>query len=240
MAIRARTLLSWALVLVLVIGIGFFGYHILDVSTQGMVLSLPGALGIQMSGFPGFLQDSQKVHMQRQEQEQEQGQGQGQAQGVGATLPSIQRLLQTAPAEDGTYEEGEHPGPVVYRGPPIPNEMPRVPGQTEEDLRAPEPLQATPPSVQYMSPEATDPMNRTAHMNAEFGNNFRHPEQMIEMRPPSSMQTAMDSHLASERSGPGGHNASGFTPEMAQNGGEFMRGIGAFDTSEIGTGFSMI
>jgi len=77
-------------------------------------------------------------------------------------------------------------------------------------------------------------------MSSEFGNNFRHPEQMIEMRPPSSMESAMQSQIASERSGPGTNNAVGFAPEMAQNGGEFMRGIGAFDTTEIGTGFSMI
>lgn len=222
MALRLRMLLSWVAVLAVLIALGFFGYHILDVSTQGLALPLPGSSRSSGSANPPASSSG------------------GRALQDPALQPSIQRVIQTGVAEDGFYEDGEHPGPVVQRDPPIPNEMPHVPGQTEEDLRAPEPLQATPPSVQYSSPEATDPMNRTVHMSSEFGNNFRHPEQMIEMRPPSSMESAMQSQIASERSGPGGNNAVGFAPEMAQNGGEFMRGIGAFDTTEIGTGFSMI
>ena len=216
MAVRVKTILSWVLVLAVLIAIGFFGYHILDVSTQGMTLSNSG----------GKTADSVAPSTRSLSNP--------------ALQPSIEEVIRRAPAEDGTYEDSEHPGPVGQRGPPIPNEMPEVPGQTEDDLRSPEPLQATPPSVQYSSPEATDPMNRTAFMSSEFGNNFRHPEQMIEMRPPSSMATATQSQIASEASGPGGNNAVGFAPEMAQNGGDFMRGIGAFDSTEIGTGFSMI
>jgi hypothetical protein len=216
MAVRVKTILSWIALLAVLVAIGFFGYHILDVSTQGMTLSNSGVKNAE-SVAPSTRSLSNP-----------------------ALQPSIEEVIRRAPAEDGTYEDGEHPGPVGQRGPPIPNEMPEVPGQTEEDLRSPEPLQATPPSVQYSSPEATDPMNRTAFMSSEFGNNFRHPEQMIEMRPPSSMATATQSQIASEASGPGGNNAVGFAPEMAQNGGDFMRGIGAFDSTEIGTGFSMI
>ena len=231
MALRLRTLLSWVALFAVLIALGFFGYHILDVSTQG--LTLPGRA---LSGS----NDSPALAPASTSSAPAPFATGGRSSQDSALQPSIQRVIQTAPAEDGFYEDGEHPGPVVSRGPPIPHEMPHVPGQTEEDLRAPEPLQATPPSVQYSSPEATDPMNRTVHMSSEFGNNFRHPEQMIEMRPPSSMDSAMQSQIASERSGPGGNNAVGFAPEMAQNGGEFMRGIGAFDTTEIGTGFSMI
>lgn len=134
----------------------------------------------------------------------------------------------------------EEHAPIVSQAPPIPHSMPHVPGQTEEDLRSPEPLQRTPPAVQYDSPEAIDPMNKTVYMDATFGNNFRHPEQMIEERPASNMNSVVRSGLGSEQSSPGGHNANMYSPEMAQNGGEFMRGINAFDISESGSAYSMI
>ena len=120
------------------------------------------------------------------------------------------------------------------------NRMPVVPGQTEEDLRAPEQLQETPPSTQYDIPESADPMNRTVHMDAEFGSNLRHPEQMIEHQPSTGMGHVVASGLGSEASGPGGNSMVGYSPEMGQNGGEFMSGIMAFDSSEMGSAFSML
>jgi hypothetical protein len=136
-------------------------------------------------------------------------------------------------------DETQH-AEAAHRAQPAPKAMPRVVGQTEEDLRAPEPLQATPPTTQYDPPEATDPMNKNVHMGAEFGSNLRHPEQMIERRPPPSMDYVVPSGLGSERSSGGGNRQVSFAPEFAQNGGEFMQGINAFDNSEVGTGFSMI
>jgi len=139
------------------------------------------------------------------------------------------------------HEQDDTPhGDAAHRAQPAPKQMPRVVGQTEEDLREPEPLQATPPTTQYDPPEATDPMNRQVHMGAEFGSNLRHPEQMIERRPPPSMDYVVSSGLGSERSSGGGNRQVSFAPEFAQNGGEFMQGINAFDNSEVGTGFSMI
>lgn len=132
------------------------------------------------------------------------------------------------------------PAPVVQPVPTIPNKVPQVPGQTEEELRTPEPLQRTPPAVQYDSPEATDPMNSTAYMDAMFGDNFRHPEQMMEMRPESNTDSIVDSGLGSRRSSPGGNNPVMYAPEMAQNGGEFMQGIVAFEGAGGGGGYSML
>ena len=97
----------------------------------------------------------------------------------------VNDLLKNPPAESGSYEDGV--AHVVQKQAPIANSMPYVPGQTEEDLRAPEPLQATPSAVQYDAPEATDPMNRHVFMSSEFGSNLRHPEQMMEHRPASTM-----------------------------------------------------
>lgn len=119
--------------------------------------------------------------------------------------------------------------------------VPHVPAQTEEDLRATRQVQETPPSIQYHSPEAMDPLNRTVHMDSEFGSNLRHPEQMIERRPHAGIAGIVPSGLGSEASRPGGHNAAGYAPEMAQNGGEFMTGISAFDGSDSGgIAFSVI
>lgn len=123
----------------------------------------------------------------------------------------------------------------------VTHSMPKVPAQTEEDLRSTRQVQETPSSIQYDSPEAMDPLNRTVHMDAEFGSNLRHPEQMIERRPRAGIMGVVPSGLGSEVSRPGGHNAAGYAPEMAQNGGEFMAGISAFDGSDAGgIAFSVI
>ncbi len=140
-------------------------------------------------------------------------------------------------ADDG--EAGSTPAPATHHRPTVANRMPAVPAQTEEDLRGVQPHMMTPPAVQYDSPEAMDPLNRTVHMGAEFGSNLRHPEQMIEQHPGMGMGSVVASGLGSEYSSPGGHRAAGYAPEMVQNSGEYMEGITAYDTSDGGAGFSM-
>lgn len=216
---KAQTLVSWAILLAILAVIGFFGYHILNVS-----------MPLSKEPFPDHTERELAIKARVSAADTNEA----------VMQPSTAELIRTAPAEDGSFEDGEAPAPVVAKQPPIPNRIPRVPAQTEEDLRSPEPLQATPPSVEYDTPEASDPMNRVSHMDSEFGSNFRHPEQMIEQRPAMTMGGAVGAGLASSASRPGGNRAAGFEPEMAQNGGEFMRGIGAFDSTEVGTGFSMI
>lgn len=118
-------------------------------------------------------------------------------------------------------------------------ELPHVPGQTEDDLTSPEPLQATPPTVFYDSPEATDPMNKHAYMNATFGSNLRHPEQMIESYPNRSMQNALDAGIASKESASTGFRAARYSEEMIQNGGVMQDGILANDIHNSGSGFGL-
>jgi hypothetical protein len=126
--------------------------------------------------------------------------------------------------------------PVVQKAPV--NSLPQVPGQTAEDLKMDEPLRATPPAIQYDPPGATDPLNRVAFQDAEFGSNLRHPEQMMERRPKPQMPSTATG-IASERSSPGGNNAQGYSREMVQNGGDFMGAVLAFDGSEVGTAYSL-
>jgi hypothetical protein len=134
--------------------------------------------------------------------------------------------------------------PIVERKPePLP--MPAVVGQTEEDLRATRPVSETPPTVQYAEPEAQDPMEGPSiQMESEFGDNLRHPEQMVEMAPPMGTMRVPASGLGGDERGPvavGGNRPVNYSPELAQNGGEFMSGIFAFDGSDGGgIGYSMV
>ena len=208
----ARIPLSWLLLLALLAVFAFFGYHIYQASSGGG----------SAESYPPYSQtDEEKAAGKPVQYYIESGAEDGH---VGAN--------------DAQSGDDEAPAPVVQRVPP--HAMPQVPGQTEEDLRTPEPLQRTPPTTQYNIPEHTDPLNKTVHMSAEFGSNFRHPEQMIESHPGVSMDSVVPSGLGSELSSPGGNQAAGYAPEMAQNGGEWMKGINAFDTSESGIAYSMI
>jgi hypothetical protein len=202
-----RIPISWLFLLVVLAVFVFFGYHILQASSE-------------TEKFPPYSQRDE----------------------VAGSGP---RLINTDVAYDihdgsdvhGTEHDGSA-GPVVDRTPP--HAMPVVPGQTEEDLRMPEPLQRTPPTTEYDPPSHRDPMNPTIHMEAEFGSNLRHPEQMIESHPGVSMDRVVASGLGSEQSGPGGNDAAGYAPEMAQNGGVWMHGVSAFDGSEEGTAYSLL
>lgn len=210
-----RIPISW-IVLLLVLGVfAFFAYHIVQASTVNEAHSAkPPTLVVQ--------------HPNEEQMEYTMPEGQ----------KPVPNYMTNAPSHN--EEEDETYAPSSHRQQPAAKPMPKVAGQTEEDLRAPEPLQETPPTTQYDPPEATDPMNRHVHMGAEFGSNLRHPEQMIERRPPPSMDYVVPSGLGSEKSHEGGNRQVSFAPEMAQNGGEFMQGISAFDMSESGTGYAML
>jgi len=146
-------------------------------------------------------------------------------------------------------ETTEQPAPALDRlqKPPVARPWPKIPAMTEDELRTPEPLQRTPPPVLYDDPEATDPLNRVAYMDAEFGSNLRHPEQMIERRAQApGMGRVVASGIGSEVSSPGIHNADGYSPEMTQNGGHFMSSrtngpnVLAWDGSTLNQAYSMI
>lgn len=119
--------------------------------------------------------------------------------------------------------------------------IPEVPAQTMQELQEDEPLRRTPPDVEYGEPHSLDPQEGPVHSVSEFGDNLRHPEQMIEVAPPLGSSRIMPAGLGSEKTAPGANRLSDYSPEMAQNGGEFMSGIMAFDGSDdSGIGYSMI
>ena len=64
---------------------------------------------------------------------------------------------------------------------------------------------------------------------------LRHPERMFQPGPDNSTRgIAEASGIASASASQAGHAMQAFTPEFAQNGGEFMQGIMANDISEPG------
>jgi hypothetical protein len=118
--------------------------------------------------------------------------------------------------------------------------VPHIPAQTEEDVRATRPVMDTPPDVSYDEPMSKDPYEDTVHNDAEFGDNLRHPEQMIEVHPPMGTMRVPASGLGSDQSFDNVNQSIPYSPEMAQNGGEFMSGIMAFESDSAGVGYSAI
>jgi len=179
----AKIPIAWVILLVILAVFGFFGYHILQASAP---VTAPIHENPVMRSMP-----EPAAPVER------------------APVSAEKREVSRHESHDSFDVADSAPAPVVPKQKPIPNRMPSVPGQTEDDLRSPEPLQRTPPSIQYDLPEASDPLNRTVNMESEFGSNLRHPEQMIE---------------------------AGFT----DTGEEFMKGIRAFDSGDIGSSFSLL
>lgn len=120
------------------------------------------------------------------------------------------------------------------------NKMPEVPGQTAEELQAPEPLQQR-VSTKVEQNSASDPYESNDN-SAMFGSNLRHPEASIEPTSSNfgSLENEIVAGLASQVSKPTELDKVQFSAEMAQNGGEFMSGIFAYDASEGGTNFSSL
>jgi len=227
-----RIPVAWVILVVIVGIFAFFGYHI-----------------VKASNYPRMLDTKIDSHLQAV---LAQSQGLPTVQHVQPTLEMTMPTQPYTPPQvydtqspdgvTGDYETPETAAPVMTtrQRPPVAKPMPVPVGMTEEDMRLPEPLQRTPPAIHYENPEATDPLNRVAFMDAEFGSNLRHPEQMIEHRQKPGVGRIVPSGLGSERSSPGPHNAAGYSPEMIQNGGDFMQGVGAFDDAEMNSSFSMI
>lgn len=118
--------------------------------------------------------------------------------------------------------------------------LPQIVGQTEEDIMNPEPLQQKAPAFRYNKAQPRDVNMGQPHMEAEFGDNLRHPESMFEARGPQQSNYISSSGIGDHNSSPGGHDAIGYVNENAQNAGEFMQGIFAFDNSFEGTAYSAI
>jgi hypothetical protein len=113
---------------------------------------------------------------------------------------------------------------------------PVVAGQSEQDLRAKEPVQEARPANPKIP---VDHMNTMSPTPVE--ENLRHPEQLFH-QPSAAVQEIPASDVAAGRAAiaatPGAGNVQQFTPEMAQNGGALIgNSVFAFDGMEP-TGFA--
>lgn len=130
----------------------------------------------------------------------------------------------------------EGPAPTaapVTTAPPKQEKMPEVPGQTEGDLRAKEPLQQRVP-VSTQQPVTQDGLGP-----AEFDSNLRHPEQLFHQPQaqavvaPSMTVSDVPSGRASLGSTPLEGHQQPFSPELAQNGGALIgNSVFAYDGME--------
>jgi len=129
----------------------------------------------------------------------------------------------------------EGPAPTaspVTTAPPKQEQMPVVPGQTEGELRAKEPLQQRVPAS-HQQPVTQDGLGP-----AEFDSNLRHPEQLFHQPQGAAVAPTMQiSDVPSGRAALGSTPLSGhqqpFSPEMAQNGGALVgNSVFAYDGME--------
>ena len=120
------------------------------------------------------------------------------------------------------------------------NPLPDIPGQTPEQVRTPEPTQRQVNRSQAAEPEPSE-SSAPQQEEAGFTERLRHPEASFQRHPGDQGSTApeVQAGRASQISSPGAANQQPFASELAQNGGELMNGLFAFDSQEP-QGFSSL
>lgn len=145
---------------------------------------------------------------------------------IGATY--VEDLRKAEPAQEPRYtapvDEGEEQQP---------NQMPEIPGQMEEEVRMPEPTQRrVARNPQRDVPDFMDP-RLGQQEDSSFGENLRHPEASFQRHPLSGGHETQPSVGNLERR----DSMAPIAAELAQNTGELMKGIFAYD-SDNNTDFS--
>lgn len=147
-----------------------------------------------------------------------------------AILILLATVLWFVPRDGFTSLNTSAPAPVMESQPIIyPTRTVSPGGPSSPSQRAP------PQEVRVTSPEvANDPYEPTEE-SAAHPERMRHPERMFEPAPANSSVDIGDaSGIASASASQANHALQAFTPEFAQNGGEFMQGIFANDSAEPG------
>jgi len=151
---------------------------------------------------------------------------------VGAQyVPNITQLDNPSGPSLQTVEQGPV-APPAQRGKPNPD----IPGQSDEEVRTLEPLQRRVRRQPADEPDAAEASPQRQE-EATFTEDLRHPEASFKPHPFNNRSMPVDSGVASKVSSPGLGDQQPFESEMAQNGGEWIKGAFAFDSSE-NNGFS--
>ena len=94
---------------------------------------------------------------------------------------------------------------------------------------------ADPNEMRMASPETAHDPYETTEESSSVPERLRHPERMFQPAPSNQThEIASAAGVASASASQAANALNAFTPEFAQNGGEFMQGIFANDTSEPG------
>jgi len=120
--------------------------------------------------------------------------------------------------------------PVIERQPII------YPARTISPGGSASPNQAPPEDeTRIMSPEVANDPYAPNQESSSIPERLRHPERMFQPGQDNTTRgIAEASGIASESASQAGNALQTFTPEFAQNGGEFMQGIMANDSSDPG------
>jgi cytoskeletal protein RodZ len=154
--------------------------------------------------------------------------------------PPLQEITPQVPAYEEERQVPEEKPAETRDSVPSSATPPEIPGQTEEQYNAPEPLQERVSTAVEEAPNAKDPYEQADNV-ALFGSNLRHPEAMMASGAGDrylSLERNVSAGLADQVARPATVDETPFSAEMAQNGGQFMKGIFAFDSSDTGTAFS--
>jgi hypothetical protein len=147
---------------------------------------------------------------------------------------SVARAGPKSTGSNPLIEPAAPPAPIPV-APPKEEKYPEVAGQTEEDLRAKEPIQRRVPSSKQA------PVTHEGHAPASFDEHLRHPEQSFHQPAPAAPTITVSdisSGRAAVESTPMGGHQQAFSPEMAQNGGAIVgSSVFAYDGMEP-VGFS--
>lgn len=123
------------------------------------------------------------------------------------------------------------PAPPVYLDPPA--DIPRTisPGGPSAPNQASHPSEYNQPRLP--GPEDSDPYDET-YGSSQMKDNLRHPERFFGPAPePTNTQIALESGVAGIENGNSSQSIQTFSPELAQNGGQFIDGgIFANDTTD--------
>ena len=123
----------------------------------------------------------------------------------------------SAPAPAVEYKPRIYPARTIVPSPSSPNQA------------------ADPNEIRMASPEAAHDPYEATEESSSVPERLRHPERMFQPAPSNQThEIAEASGIASASASQAANALNAFTPEFAQNGGEFMQGIFANDTSEPG------
>jgi hypothetical protein len=145
-------------------------------------------------------------------------------------LVILSAILWFIPREGFQSLNTSAPAPQLQNQPVIYPARNVVPGGSSTPNQAPDYIEE-----RMTSPEVANDPYAPNEESSSIPERLRHPERMFQPAPDNSTRSIAEaSGIGSASAGQAGNALQTFTPEFAQNGGEFMQGIMANDSSDPG------